>query len=160
MEVGARVGVPLAGVGMPGHFLVKHQEEDSLFVDPFHRGIILDESECIQQFEKINEGLRWDPAFLSPVAKRPLLARMLRNLAAIWTQREELSLAERVLSLLIALQPDEAGHKRDRGMLRFRLGQREAALEDLDAYAGPDAGAPDQWYVRRLVDRIRGGETA
>ena len=158
IEVGARVGIPLAGVGMPGHFLVKHDAESSLFVDPFHRGVILDEGECIQQFSRINEGLHWDPLFLSPVAPRSLLARMLRNLGAIWTQREDLALAERVLTLLMALQPGEAGHKRDRGMLRFRLGQRDDALADLESYLDPSTSAPDTWYVRRMVDRIKGGD--
>ncbi|MDA1035905.1 MAG: transglutaminase-like domain-containing protein [Chloroflexi bacterium] len=160
IEVGARAGIPLVGVGMPGHFLVKHESEDSLFVDPYHRGVIRDESECIQQFSRINEGMHWDPAFLSPVAPRSLLARMLRNLGAIWTQREELALAERVLTLLMVLQPGEAGHKRDRGMLRFRLGQRDDALTDLEAYLDPRTSAPDMWYVRRIVDRIQGGEEA
>jgi regulator of sirC expression with transglutaminase-like and TPR domain len=158
IEVGARLGIPLVGVGMPGHFLVKHEHEGALFVDPFHRGIILDESECIKQFSRINEGMHWDPAFLAPVAPRSLLARMLRNLGAIWTQREELTLAERVLTLLMALQPGEAGHKRDRGMLRYRLGLRDDALADLEAYLDPRTGAPDMWYVRRIVDRIKSGE--
>ena len=155
IEVGARVGIPLAGVGMPGHFLVKHESENSLFVDPYNRGLILDESECIHQFAKINGGLHWDPAFLNPVAHRSLLARMLRNVGAIWTQREELELAEQVITLLMILQPHEMGHKRDRGMLRFRLGKRDDALADLEAYLDPRYGAPDAWYVRRIVDRIK-----
>lgn len=158
IEVGARLGIPLVGVGMPGHFLVKHEGESALFVDPFHRGVILDEQECIERFSKINEGMHWDPAFLKPVSPRSLLARMLRNLGAIWTQREELASAERVLTLLMALQPGEAGHKRDRGMLRYRLGQVDDALTDLEAYLDPSTGAPDMWYVRRIVDRIKNGE--
>jgi regulator of sirC expression with transglutaminase-like and TPR domain len=154
IEVGARLGVPLAGVGMPGHFLVRHVEENGLYVDPFNRGVILNEPECRQQYERINEGMRWDPAFLAAVSPRSLLARMLRNLAAIWTQREELALAERVMTLLISIQPGEAGHHRDRGMLRFRQGHQAQALEDLERYVDPLVRAPDAWYVRRLIERI------
>jgi len=35
MEVGRRLGVPLSGVGMPGHFLVG---SDGSYFDPFHQG--------------------------------------------------------------------------------------------------------------------------
>ena len=83
---------------------------------------------------------------------------MLRNLGAIWTKRGDLDQAERVLTLLMTLQPDEAGHKRDRGMLRFRLGLRDDALQDLEAYLEPGTSAPDTWYVRRIVERIKGDE--
>ena len=159
IEVGARLGVSLAGVGMPGHFLVRHVEEDGLYVDPFNRGVILSEPECREQFERINEGMRWDPAFLAAVSPRSLLARMLRNLAAIWTQREDLALAERVMTLLISLQPGEAGHHRDRGMLRFRQGHQAQALEDLERYVDPLVRAPDAWYVRRLIERISGTQS-
>jgi len=38
MEVGRRVGAPLVGIGMPGHFLVPEAPDGSSFHDPFHRG--------------------------------------------------------------------------------------------------------------------------
>jgi regulator of sirC expression with transglutaminase-like and TPR domain len=155
VEVAKRLGVPMVGVGMPGHFLVRHVEEESMYVDPYNRGVILSEAECIEQFKRINQGMHWDPAFLAPVSDRSLLARMLRNLGAIWTQRAELRQAERVLTMLLALQPNEAGHRRDRGMLRFRLGEREEALVDLERYIDPSVSAPDAWYVRRLIERIK-----
>ncbi len=154
IDVGARLGIPLVGVGMPGHFLVRHVQEDGLYVDPFNRGVILSEPECREKFLLINKGMRWDPAFLAPVSPRSLVARMMRNLAAIWTQKEELHLAELVLTLLISLQPGEAGHRRDRGMLRLRQGNKTRALEDLERYVDPVVRAPDAWYVRRLIERI------
>jgi regulator of sirC expression with transglutaminase-like and TPR domain len=58
--------------------------------------------------------------------------------------------------MLVALQPGEAGHLRERGMLRFRLGERDQALTDLERYIDASVSAPDAWYVRRLIDRIRG----
>lgn len=154
IEIGGRLGVTLAGVGMPGHFLVRHANEDGLYIDPFNRGVILNASECRNQFERINKGIRWDPAFLTAISARALLARLLRNLAAIWTQSDDLVLAERVMTLLISLQPDEAGHHRDRGMLRFKQGHKHEALEDLKRYVEPVANAPDAWYVRRIINRI------
>ena len=44
MEVGRRLGVPLAGVGMPGHFLLRDKVDPTVFVDPFHGGRLLDDA--------------------------------------------------------------------------------------------------------------------
>jgi regulator of sirC expression with transglutaminase-like and TPR domain len=156
IEVGARLGVPLVGIGMPAHFLVRHELDESVYVDPFYRGVMLSERECAERLKSISDSVRWDRAFLTPVTKRAFLARILRNLSAIWVRREEPEPAECMLSMLVALQPDELGHRRDRGMLRYRLGKRDEALEDLEAYLNRATGAPDAWYVRRVVGRMRG----
>ena len=157
VETGARLGVPLAGIGMPGHFLVRHEQETSLFIDPFHRGVLRSERECAELLSQISGSVRWNPAFLDPVDNRSFLARILRNLGAIRTQREELAEAVDVLSLLVALQPHEPGHRRDRGVLRQRLGHGDLALEDLEHYLNCESNAPDAWNVRRLMERIRDG---
>ena len=46
MEVGRRIGVPLSGVGMPGHFLVRDKVDPSVFIDPFNGGRQLDAGGC------------------------------------------------------------------------------------------------------------------
>ena len=83
---------------------------------------------------------------------------MLRNLSAIWVNRGETNEAVVALSLLIAVQPEELGHLRDRGMLRYNRGEHALALEDLARYLESAIGAPDAWYVRRIVEKIRAEE--
>ncbi|MEX2598198.1 MAG: transglutaminase-like domain-containing protein [Dehalococcoidia bacterium] len=156
IETGCRLGIPLQGVGMPGHFLVRHVEEDSLYIDPFYRGIMLSEVECAERLRKITGNIRWDRSFLHPINNRSFLARILRNLSAIWVKEEALDDAVLTLGMLIALQPGEPGHRRDRGMLRYRLGEHDNALHDLETYLENDVAAPDAWYVRRLTEEIRG----
>ena len=46
MEVGRRIGVPLSGVGMPGHFLVRDKVDPAVFIDPFNAGRELDADGC------------------------------------------------------------------------------------------------------------------
>src|SRR5438093_520977 len=41
IEIARRVGVPLVGVGMPGHFVVRDGRDDDAFADPFN-GVLLD----------------------------------------------------------------------------------------------------------------------
>ncbi len=106
--VGKRLGLPLAGVGMPGHFLVKLEgETPPQFVDCFNGGTILREQDC-KQFITAS-GLQYDPKFLEKSSTPTILARMLRNLLSIYEQEPEEPMARRVRALLELLeieQPD------------------------------------------------------
>ncbi len=110
IEVGRRLGLPLRGVGMPGHFLVRHDEEPSAHIDPYYRGTLLSEAECVERLRRISGAVRWDRSFLDPVTDRSVLARMLRNLSAIWVGRNDTPRAILSLGLLMAVQPEESGH--------------------------------------------------
>ena len=46
IEVGRRIGVPVQGIGMPGHFLINHRDEPGYFVDTFNGGLLLNQDEC------------------------------------------------------------------------------------------------------------------
>ena len=71
MEIGRRLKIPLVGIGMPGHFLVRHVEVDDLFVDPFHGGIMLSEDECRERLrERVTGEIPWDPSLLRPVSNQ------------------------------------------------------------------------------------------
>ena len=67
IEVGRRVGVPLEGVGMPGHFLVGASDGSDRFLDPFHQAL-LDRDGCAALFAKVHgSNARFDDRFLDPV---------------------------------------------------------------------------------------------
>jgi len=101
--VGKRLGLPLAGVGMPGHFLVKLEgETPPQFVDCFNGGTILREQDC-EQFITAS-GLQYDPKFLEKSSTPTMLARMLRNLLSIYEQEPEEHMAHRVQALLQLLE--------------------------------------------------------
>ncbi len=55
MEVGRRLGFPLFGVGMPGHFLLKHYDIDGreTLVDCFNGGDILSPQDCQRRLDEI-----------------------------------------------------------------------------------------------------------
>src|SRR5689334_23453931 len=47
IEVARRLNFPIAGVGMPGHFLVKYSDrKDEFFIDPYNHGEILTHEDC------------------------------------------------------------------------------------------------------------------
>ena len=84
MEVGRRVAVPLSGVSMPGHFLVRDKVDPEVFIDPFSRGVVLDRRGCQLRFHGVHGvAATFDPAFLEPVGRRAIVDRMLANLEGI-----------------------------------------------------------------------------
>jgi regulator of sirC expression with transglutaminase-like and TPR domain len=156
IEVGRRLGVPLAAIGMPGHLLVRHRDSTDLFIDPFYGGILLSQEECAQRLVEVTgAALPWDPAYLTPIGPREFIARMLRNLKGIFLQRGEYQLALPFLDHLVAVQPEADHERRDRGIVRFHLGRYPEALEDLQIYLDRGATQGQAASVQRLADQIR-----
>jgi len=81
MAVGRRTGVPLAGVGMPGHFLVRHEGQPRVLVDCFAGGRRLTSGDCQAIVQGITGPLSgFDLAWLDPVPARDIVVRILTNL--------------------------------------------------------------------------------
>lgn len=155
IEVGRRAGVPLLGIGMPSHFIVRHKDESDVFVDPFHGGILLSESECAERLKQVTQGaLAWDREYLEPVSSRAFIARMLRNLKLVYLQRRNYERVLTTIDRVIALQPGAAVEFRDRGVVNYRLGNYLDALQDLTMYVESGDVVPDGVTVRRLMDQI------
>ena len=156
IEVGKRLGIPLAGVGMPGHFLLRHQEEEDLIIDPFHKGILLTEEECAQRLRQVTRtDAPWDSRYLSPVSNREFIARILRNLKNIYFEGQDYVRALTIIERLMALQPEVAQERRDRGVAHYQLGRYQEALDDLLGYLDAAPNGSDSEEVKRLVGHIR-----
>jgi Transglutaminase-like superfamily len=81
IEVGRRLGIQIAGVGMPGHFLVKDPTRDAFWCDPFHGGALYEMAECRAVFTRIYGGdSGFHPSYLAPISPAAMVARMLTNL--------------------------------------------------------------------------------
>src|SRR5436853_5655162 len=84
VAVGERAGLPVRGVGMPGHFLVKYSPSNGeIFIDAFN-GRTLSRDECAKMLgEMYGEGFEMRPSMLQPSTKRQILARVLNNLKSL-----------------------------------------------------------------------------
>ena len=78
IEVGRRLGVPIQGVGLPGHFLVVCDGE---YADPFHGGVRYAPDELEPSWRRIT-GMTTslDRRLVQPTHTRSILLRMLNNL--------------------------------------------------------------------------------
>jgi regulator of sirC expression with transglutaminase-like and TPR domain len=158
MEVARRAGLRLEGVGFPGHFLAKVVSPGGLelFVDAFNGGELLTADECVARYRARTGGRDLDRRYLSAVAPRQILARMLHNLKRVYVERRDDVRTYWVLDRILMLTPGQLEALRDRGLVAARLGGGAAAVRDLEAYLAASTSAADADDVRRVLAAVRG----
>jgi regulator of sirC expression with transglutaminase-like and TPR domain len=154
MAVGRRAGIPVEGIGLPGHFVVR---VGTTLVDAFSGGEPLDQEAARQLVSSVvgTEVEELDPSWLQPATVRAILARMSRNLRGCHAAREDWARALLAADRCVALLHDSPAERRDRGLLRWRVGQASGALSDLSAYLDAQPAATDAAEVRDVVGRLR-----
>ena len=155
MEVGRRIGLELHGVSFPGHFLVKCKlNEGTVILDPFGGGISLSLHDLQQRLRDARGGevsRAIVASMLVSASKKEILARMLRNLKAIYLEKRDHHQALSLMEWIIALSPTDASQVRDRGLIYLQLECFRAALEDLQRYLTLAPDADDVVEIRRRV---------
>jgi regulator of sirC expression with transglutaminase-like and TPR domain len=110
IEVGRRANVPIAGVGLPGHFIVR-DTDSGRFGDPFHGGRIYEHDEVGPAWQRITmSGAPLRPGMLLPTPPRSIVLRILNNLRNTMLQRND----EHGLGVLADLRgafPELAGER-------------------------------------------------
>lgn len=161
MDVARGAGLELEGVSFPGHFLVACPVPGGKVVlDPYARGASVGRDELEERLTRMYGSAvleRVDVAdLLEPAGKRDILARMLRNLKAIYLERRDLPRALSAIERLLLVQPEMTGELRDRGLVFLDMECYRGALEDLERYLGLEPEAPDADEVRaRVVELAR-----
>jgi regulator of sirC expression with transglutaminase-like and TPR domain len=158
MEVARRAGVPVFGVGMPGHFLLKFYEVDGreLFLDAYNSGRLLSPEDCQEKLTEIYNGqIPLDAKFLTPVGKRQILTRMLNNLRSIYMTNRLLKKALAVIDLILVIYPRSADDVKQRAMLRYQLGFLHGAADELDEYVKMAPEASDADEMKQTAMAIR-----
>lgn len=157
MEVARRIGLALAGVGFPGHFLVKYDDgEIELIIDVFNQGEIRSQEDLDQMLQQLYRGqLSYQPGFVAPLGKRDILRRMLNNLKWIYLERGEPLKTLSVLDRLVILDPGAASEIRDRGLLYITLELYGQALKDLESYLRIAPDADDAAMIKAQIEAVR-----
>jgi regulator of sirC expression with transglutaminase-like and TPR domain len=97
--VAKRLNIPLSGVGMPGHFMLKYQVgEKEIFLDPFRGPKLLLRSDCRDFIETTGYGFREE--YLSAISSRQVLERMIRNLIVAYRQKGQMQRVPGLQNLL------------------------------------------------------------
>ncbi len=150
MAVGQRAGLTMAGIGLPGHFIVKASDsQQEILVDPFSGGRILSHADCeilVLQATGVTSAL-----VLEPVPLGLIVQRMLNNLRAIYLKKEDWPRSIRILERLRQLKPEDVMLRRDLGLCLVRQEQPGKAIDHLRAYLDMAGEADDAAKVREYL---------
>jgi regulator of sirC expression with transglutaminase-like and TPR domain len=158
MEVARRTGFPLFGVGMPGHFLLKHYDVEGYekLIDAFNNGAVVSQRECQNRLDEIYSGqLPLQPEFLLSVTRRQMLTRILNNLKNVYMGARNFRKTLEVVDLICAIYPRSPEDVKQRALLRYNVGQVRGALDDLEEYLKMSPDASDAEEIRHTVLSIR-----
>lgn len=160
LEMAGQLGLPVKGVSFPGHFLLRATIPDGeVMLDPT-TGESLSEARVVEMLEpyldrggeSIGGTLH---ALLQPATAREIVARMLRNLKAIYLQTERWQRLLAVQQRLVILLPENIEEVRDRGFAYARLDYLHPALEDLGRYLEQEPGAADATVIESQLEELR-----
>ena len=158
MAIARRAGIPVSGVGFPGHFLVRigdASNEESVLADPFRSGALVGPAELSRLSSHHLGGIEKLRAnHLATTDTKTMLVRMLVNLKHAHEKHGDHAGALLVSQRLVELTGSVV-FMRDRGIHAMALGAKAGALEDFDRYL--EAGAPegDAESIRRLRSQLK-----
>ena len=157
IEVSKRLGLPIDGIGLPFHFIVRyHVPDGDIYIDPFEQGRLLNEQQCRERVLQMLKGrVKFNPRWLEPVSNRQFLVRMLGNLKNIYIYTGDyprtLSICERIL----LLTPKAPLELRDRGIVHLQLKHYSRALRDFTSYLELAPNAEDKDKIRQQIKSLR-----
>lgn len=158
MEVSRRVGFSVEGIGLPGHFMLRHSVNGSSFyIDAFNAGSFLSADDCRERVRRMyGHSVAFKREFLEPIAKRQVLTRVLCNLKGVYISMEDYEKALAATDRILLLNPQAHCELRDRGLLYFRLECFKSAHADLAEYLARKPHAEDGPTIRKHVQRLSG----
>jgi regulator of sirC expression with transglutaminase-like and TPR domain len=160
IEIGRRIGLPLAGVSFPGHFLVRCAVSGGMIIiDPYSGGVSLS-LEDLRERLKLLKGddvpsEEQVATMLDAAAKSEVLVRMLRNLKAIYTNRGDLERALSCSHRIILIAPENVDELRERAALYLQLECFQAAITDFERYLDLAPDVAEAQEVREQLVELR-----
>jgi regulator of sirC expression with transglutaminase-like and TPR domain len=170
MGICRSLGLKAVGISFPGHFLVRvipslgHFDRASAketmadwktqsFIDCFDGGQLMTVQDCEKRlFEWTRGVVPFGPEVLKVAHPGEILSRMLRNLRAIFMEKEDLARLYWVLTSLIELCPaDRLESYKDRGILMGRTGRFSAACDDFRLFLASSEDPQKRAHVEQML---------
>jgi regulator of sirC expression with transglutaminase-like and TPR domain len=156
VEVARRAGIRLAGIGLPGHFVVGGPDlPEETYLDPFDGGVLRDRESVARRVSAVfGSPLSLPDEIFAPDTERSILARVLSNLRRSWERREKYAEALETIRWAEVLDPEELTYSRERGLLLLKSGRTSEALAALETYV-EGASGEDADAVQKLIRVVR-----
>jgi regulator of sirC expression with transglutaminase-like and TPR domain len=160
MELAQQIGLNVKGISFPGHFLMKLSvQSGDIILDPFN-GASLSREDLEERLESFLEQQDYPAgaalaAYLQEAPPRGILVRMLRNLKALFQERQQWDRLLGVQERMVILLPTEISERRDRGLAYANMECPQAALQDLEDYLAERPYAADADVLRDKLPELR-----
>jgi regulator of sirC expression with transglutaminase-like and TPR domain len=133
--------------------------DGAVILDPYAKGASLGIKDLQKRLRVLSGGMDIAPEavmrLLTAAQPTDILARMLRNLKAIYNERGDLTKALTAVSRVLDLCPQAADDIRDRARLHEELECFRAALMDFESYLRLEPEAQDARAVREKIAALR-----
>lgn len=131
IEMAKRLGVKVVGVGLPGHFVVRHEPKEGpgQLIDPFDRGRKLSREDAVRRVEQ-QTGRPFDEEVLRSQTPTEILARMLMNLMNVARDANDPEAMLRYVETMVAIDEENAEFRWFRAVLRFQTARHAEAQKD------------------------------
>jgi regulator of sirC expression with transglutaminase-like and TPR domain len=136
VAIGKRLGLRVDGVGFPGHFMARYEDEaGTWFLDPFHGGVLV-AADVPAYFEKLfgNSSMRMEAAYFAPFPATAWAQRILNNLHAVYVNAGDLTMLAKVLPLMVVMEPTRPELWQELGLVEYRRGELSNAVRALRRY--------------------------
>ncbi len=156
LHVGRKAGLPVYGVGAPGHFLVGFlAEKRRIFIDPFNNGRLLTEKQCRGMFLAQFQGAKPPSTFLDPVWPKQVMVRLMRNLKAIYSHTGAEMKTLRMIQWILTVDPKSTPELRERGLIYQAMGDPDSAIRDLRRYVELSPEAQDRESILLQIENLK-----
>lgn len=104
--ISRRLKIPVYGINLPGHFILKYSDNlEEFFIDPFNKGIIITKKEALEFIKKI--GMSKDDfdkiPYLKTTTDNEIILRVMRNLIDIYKKTGESRKADQLEKLTFCI---------------------------------------------------------
>ena len=155
IELGKELGLPLAGVSFPGHFLVKLEINDGAIVlDPYFGGISLSEDDLEDRLHEFyGDKLKKSHSYglLATCSNKHILTRLMRNLRNLYMDEEAFEKALYMADCMVNLDDDKAEALKARASIYDKLECSVPAVKDYKRYLKINANGKDVPFIRERI---------
>jgi regulator of sirC expression with transglutaminase-like and TPR domain len=151
MELGRRLGLTLDGIGLPGHFVVRHAwgDQQTQLIDVFDRGKSLSDSDA-ESLVMLHAGRLMRPADKQTQSTEQILTRVLNNLIGVAAREQDGEGMLRYCEAMVAIDPESTEFRLMRIQLRGMTGRTGLAIEDLNTLLESDLSDRERAGAMRL----------
>ena len=133
IEIARRLDVPMVGVALPGHFVVRYEPKGlpPYLIDVFEKGASMTNSEAQTRVVKATGAMPRKKDFQA-ASKKTILTRILSNLLTVADSEKDQPGMMRYLDAIVAIEPKAYEERWVRAVLRFRAGMNDESVSDCD----------------------------